>query len=917
MSDTKFSVDDILNEYSKRKDEPPKPKSTFDIDELMSYSKQVKEKSKKFEFDSNESIKKEMLFDNTQSILNQYSKTTKNSEVKDTPSYNFDNTQSILTQYSKATKNTEDENKSSNNLDNTQSILTQYSKTTKNTEDKNTSYSFDNTQSILSQYSKSTDIAKAENKDDLSAYLGNTQSILKQYSKKNDDVSSSENDDKASDKELKSSSAKVHNKHDNSQVASLEEKLSKANVKPIRTHSGNTEIIEGILKLKKERVTSKTAELVPINRKNINDIHLDITSKIIPKTEQITIPEDADEITKQNMLAEKRKKKIKDFVLSTNIDEEEEEPEITEDKYATVEDFNDIEDAPLIVNEISQIKSTLVIRFCFLFISTILTSYITFANDFGWPILKLLDISKSPSSFLLINIVIGVLSLLICGSVITNGLAGFFKFKADCDSLPAIAISTSIIASIIFSTNTELIKSNKIHIYIPVAIACLLFNTIGKLLIVFRTERNFKYISDDNEKYALFQVEDTEKASKFTRGALSGYPSLTAMKKTGFVEDFMKSSFAADLSDSFCKRAAPAIFFSSLAIALISIVMNNNLDMTSRIFSSLSTFAGTIALCSSFAVMLIVNLPFARTSKRLLQSSACMIGYDAVEEFNDTNSVLIDVNQLFPEGSVELVNLKQLSSTTVEEGILVAASLACHAGSILKSTFYKMLKGNTELLYPVESYLYEDTLGLSGWIGNKRVLLGTRELMKNHSIEGLPSTAKEADYAKKNLVLYLSISGEVTMMFIVKVKASLGVSKWLRELEKQDITVILRSVDSIISLNFLSEIFKVSADKFKLIPFRHHQDFEEQTAYTSKISSPMICSGRFQPFAMLVTHAKNLNKTAIMGMFLILTSCIMGGLLSLCMTFLSSFSQITASVALLFNMGWVALVYLFLSFRRN
>jgi hypothetical protein len=303
LSDTKFSVDDILNEYSKRKDEPPKPKSTFDIDELMSYSKQVKEKSKKFEFDSNESIKKEMLFDNTQSILNQYSKTTKNSEVKDTPSYNFDNTQSILTQYSKATKNTEDENKSSNNLDNTQSILTQYSKTTKNTEDKNTSYSFDNTQSILSQYSKSTDIAKAENKDDLSAYLGNTQSILKQYSKKNDDVSSSENDDKASDKKLKSSSAKVHNKHDNSQVASLEEKLSKANVKPIRTHSGNTEIIEGILKLKKERVTSKTAELVPINRKNINDIHLDITSKIIPKTEQITIPEDADEITKQNMLA--------------------------------------------------------------------------------------------------------------------------------------------------------------------------------------------------------------------------------------------------------------------------------------------------------------------------------------------------------------------------------------------------------------------------------------------------------------------------------------------------------------------------------------------------------------------------------------------------------------------------------------
>lgn len=56
----------------------------------------------------------------------------------------------------------------------------------------------------------------------------------------------------------------------------------------------------------------------------------------------------------------------------------------------------------------------------------------------------------------------------------------------------------------------------------------------------------------------------------------------------------------------------------------------------------------------------------------------------------------------------------------------MAASLSCQSGSVLKSTFYKMLRGKTELLYPVESYIYEDGLGLSGWIENKRVLLGTR-----------------------------------------------------------------------------------------------------------------------------------------------------------------------------------------------
>ena len=868
MSDIKFSIDEILNEYSKRKDEPPKPKSSFDVDELIGSSDKGRKnkESKAFEFDKEDSLRKEMLFDNTQAILSQYSKPKSDKDALiDEVTPTFDDTQSILTQYSKP----------ENQID--------------------------------------TD----KREDDLSAYLGNTQSILKQYSNIEENVSEKKDTFQTLENDKQKTTKKVHNE-ENTQALSFEEKMAKANVKPLKRVSGNTEIIEGILKLKKERVTSKTAELVPINRKNINDIHLDITSKIIPKTEQISIPETADELTKMSMLAEKRHKKIKDFVLSTNIDEDnEEELEVEEEEYRTVEDFNDIEDAPSIANELSQLKSGFVIKLLFLIIATALSSYITFANDFGWPAPGLLNVSTSPTTFLFVNIVIGILCLFVCGSVVKNGMKGFFTFNADGDSLPAIAIVTSLITSIVYFADTPLIKNNKIHIFIPVAIGCLLFNTIGKLLIVSRAEQNFKYISNDNEKYAMFQIEDTEKAAKFTRGALSGYPSLTAMRETGFVENFMKSSFSSDLTDTYCRRAVPAIFFTSLGIALISLVMNNSMETTEKIFAALSTLSGTIALCASFAVMLIVNLPFSKVTKKTLLSSSCVLSYDGVEDFSDTNSVLLDVNQLFPEGSVDLVNLKQLSATTIEEGILIAASLSCHAGSVLKSTFYKMLKGNIEMLYPVESYLYEDTLGLSGWIGNKRVLLGTRELMKNHSIEGLPSAAKEADYANGNTVLYLSVSGEATTMFIVKVKASIGVSKWLRELVRNDITIVLRSVDSIISLNLLSDLFHIPTDYFKLIPFRHHADFEAQTAYTPKSSSPMICSGRFQSFASLITHVKRLNRTAIVGMFFVLTSCIMGVLLSLCMTFLSSFSQISSSVALLFNMGWVGILLLFLMFKKQ
>ena len=370
------------------------------------------------------------------------------------------------------------------------------------------------------------------------------------------------------------------------------------------------------------------------------------------------------------------------------------------------------------------------------------------------------------------------------------------------------------------------------------------------------------------------------------------------------------------MSDAFCKKSVPVILITSAILTILSVILNLSRPGNEIAITAISTFAGVIAICSSFAIPIFVNIPFARITHKLLQGSSCMIGYEAVEKFEDTNSVLIDVNQLFPEGSVELINLKQLSSTSIEEGILLAASLSCHSGSILRSTFYKMLKGRTEILYPVESYLYEDTLGLSGWIENKRILLGTRELMINHSIEGLPSSSKEADYAKKNLVLYLSVSGEITTMFIIKAKASMAISKWLQEFERNEITVVLRSIDSIISLNYLSQIFHVAPETFKLLPFRQHKSFENTTSYMPKSSTSLVGSGKFQSFAMLILAARRLHSTSVFALAIVLTSITISLIVSLILTLLGSFSQLTASIALLYNVGWAMLTYLFLKIKR-
>jgi hypothetical protein len=49
--------------------------------------------------------------------------------------------------------------------------------------------------------------------------------------------------------------------------------------------------------------------------------------------------------------------------------------------------------------------------------------------------------------------------------------------------------------------------------------------------------------------------------------------------------------------------------------------------------------------------------------------------------------------------------------------------------------------------YRIENYSYEEGKGMCGWISNKRILFGNRELMTSHNIEGLPTKSKEAEFS--------------------------------------------------------------------------------------------------------------------------------------------------------------------------
>ena len=683
--------------------------------------------------------------------------------------------------------------------------------------------------------------------------------------------------------------------------------------------SGNTELLDGMMKARKERI-SRTQHIAPIERKSISDIDLNLEDKILQDTaSEIPIDQEQSELEKIKALRERRSKKIKDFVLVGDEEYVSDEETAEDDQPRVIDDFESFEDAPSIAHDIAQLKGSLLLRLIVLIICFAASAYIAVANDTkALPIMELLNKRTQTSTYLFVNAIIGLLAAFSSYTVISCGLSKIVSFKADCDSLCAVSIVSSIASSMIMFANANLVRGSFVHIYISVSIASLMFNTLGKLFIVNRTQRSFRFVSGSGEKYAVFPINDEETAQNFTRGALSDFPKLASMRKTEFLSEFLKTSYASDSTDSFCRIFTPIVLAAAVVIGVIAGIIGRTEHYSSSVYIGISVFVGVTAICTGFSMMLVVNLPMLRAAKKNAEMQGVILGYDCIEEFSETNSVLVDAEQLFPQGSVKLSAIKVFSDTRIDEAIVEAASLTTQAGSILKNMFYDIIAGKTELLNPVESYIFEDSMGLCGWINNKRVLLGNRELMVNHSIEGMPPITKEKEYTENGRnAVYLSISGELSAMFLVEVTPTMEIRQALHELQKNEVYVMIRSVDSLVSISRLAELFDISPEFLKLVPFRVHEQFNEVTAYQAEQRATLACSGKFSALSSLILSCMHIKGTIGVGIGIQAVSMLLGILICLVMVILNSFQELSASMAITYNLVFTMVLIVFQLLRKN
>ncbi|MBR1752506.1 MAG: hypothetical protein IJ740_16835 [Ruminococcus sp.] len=695
---------------------------------------------------------------------------------------------------------------------------------------------------------------------------------------------------------------------------------------PVIEHSTEEELEEGLdiveaeMEIRREEGTlTDNGNVPPVNRATINDIEMHLTGKIIPDTAPIDLDEqsDADSDDEQKMLEkiekiesveESRREKVEGFSLE-NDEEEEQEPPASFEEDDDDDDENEVdieylsfEDTSRIRQYITALKDNLNLRMIITTVCCAVSLFITMANDFGWSLVQIFDKKLSPSAFLFTNTLMGLIAIFVGYTVVTSGIRNLINKKPDCDSIAAVGLLVPTLLGIGTLFAPDIARENYFNVYICTGITGVVFNTLGKIIIAKRTEENFRFVSGDFEKYAVDLISSGGTAQKLAPGLDDPMPKVIAARQTDFVEGFMKNSYSTDIADKTARSISPLILAFSVLVGIAVFFLDKNASGgANKALMALSAFSGAICICSSLSFMLAVNLPLLRASQKATKNSAVILGYSSAEKLADTQCIVTDATRLFPRGSVDLVNLKITSRTSIEECILMAASISFAAGSVLQPTFFRMLKGKTEMLYPVESYMIEDEQGISGWIENKRVLLGTRELMENHSIEGMPTLAKEMEYAGDNIVLYLSISGIVSTLFVVKAAVNEEIRRSLEQLEYENIKISVKAVDGFINTEFISSLFGIDRSMIRMIPFRYHKDYEERTGYREKAEAGCLSSGQFTASALIAIMSRNLKSAAHNGMIFQYATLIVGALLTVGMLLFGSISELSATIVFIYQ----------------
>jgi hypothetical protein len=148
-------------------------------------------------------------------------------------------------------------------------------------------------------------------------------------------------------------------------------------------------------------------------------------------------------------------------------------------------------------------------------------------------------------------------------------------------------------------------------------------------------------------------------------------------------------------------------------------------------------------------------------------------------------------------------------------------------------------------------------------------------------------------------------------MFIVDLLPNIEIADAILALEKRGVYIIMRTVDSVINVGKLAEMFDCSPDYFRLLPFRNHELFEELTAYSPRKTANAVTNGSLTGLAAVIAKSRKIRNVVFTSLGLQMVSMILGVLIVLALLIMQTRDMLSPTFITIYNLIFLAIMSLF------
>ena len=516
---------------------------------------------------------------------------------------------------------------------------------------------------------------------------------------------------------------------------------------------------------------------------------------------------------------------------------------------------------------------------------------------------------------------------------ITALLSLVFLLPAFCAALPSCSSGISCFTSgsgkpntqtpVIFSAIAALIQAVLLLIFddaaaIPsfasaaafVLCAC----CAGKWIAFTRIQHNFNFLASSGKDglYTVRTVDNMSDANKIGKNVVMGEADIRYSGKTGFASNFLAYSMASDATDDLCAKLVPIVCAASAVIGIIAGIATKNA------VCGISLFTGAMCIGAPASAIIAANLPLLQANKNAAENGGIITSYAGAFEYESTNALALDAADLFPGHCCNIHGMKTFYGVRLDDAILTAASMLISAGGPISSLFNEVVMGRKELLLNVEELVYEDRLGLSGWVRNRRVFVGNRKLLENHNIE-IPMSVDEAKYRHDGRrVIYLADAGKIAAIFVVSYGTDERIAEYLRKIENSGINLLIRTTDSNITEEYVANSFGLPLNSVKIVSSNAGDVLKSYADSTApKSEATLVHNGSAKGFLHCVSAAGSLCGAAGVITTQQTFCCAIGLLLLAVIVLFSGAFNVNALQICVCQLLWTALGILVPRINRN